>query len=250
MAVMKGTGLIIVSAWRGSLFQFPLQKERLTEKQIEPSCTHSVLYLLFVQVEGHEYLALSCYCCKYIKLVNLNKQKGGIFRWFSSGSQIQYEVITAFSGEKVYRMCHGEENRLFVESSGDVILELDTSTTTFKILRTINIGWGRGLCYVPDPHRLMVIILKNEVRAVSCDDKNIVWRRNLFCNSLLYVPSHDVILVTDRSENKSVCLYLATGLQMQSILLPPYVGTLHHVCLFNDQVIVAIDGSILYFSFR
>ena len=41
-----------------------------------------------------------------IKLMN-PKRKKGILHQFGSGSDIQYEVITAFSGEDVYCMCSG-----------------------------------------------------------------------------------------------------------------------------------------------
>ena len=133
MTVMRETRLIVVSTWEGSLFQLSLQEGHFIEKEIKRPCEHGVpVYLLCVQVEGSEYLALSCEWCETIKLMNLNKQK----RSSSESRLMQYKVITALSGEKVSRMCHGEKNRLFVLLLNDV-LELDTSTTPFK---KVNIG--------------------------------------------------------------------------------------------------------------
>ena len=134
--------------------------------------------------------------------MDLSKQKGN-----SSESQIQYEVVKAFSGEWVWRMCHCEENRLFVQSS-DGVLELDISTTSFTKVKAINSGWGHGLCYVPYPHRLLVVIDVNEVRAVCCDDKKPVWTVNsdFIVSNILYTPTHKSIIVADWSRNRVVIL--------------------------------------------
>ena len=173
MTVMRETGLIVVSAERGSLFQLSLQEGRLIGKEIRHPCKHR-LYLLYVQVAGREYLALSCMDCRDIKLMDLNKQEEDN----SKLPLMQYHIITAFSGLRVDRMCHGEENRIFVNVSDDNLLELDASTTTltgtFVVYsagsltprqtslemflscerRSFNL---EGLCYVPEPHRLIVV---------------------------------------------------------------------------------------------
>ena len=76
MTVMREMGLIVVSTWQLSLFQLSLQEGSLIEKEIQCPCEHYSLYLLCVQIAGHEYLALSCEECEDIKLMDLNKQKG------------------------------------------------------------------------------------------------------------------------------------------------------------------------------
>ena len=246
MTVMRETGLIVVSTQRGTLHQLSLQKGRLIKKEIQCPCGQA-MWPLCVQVAGREYLALSCLACRDIILMNLNKQRGN-----SSESQlIQYKVITAFSGEIVWRMCHGEENRLFVESSHGVVLELDTSTTTFKKVRTINPGYSNyiGLCYVPDPHRLIVVGDENEVRAMSCVEKEVIWKTKLKRGCLLYALSHDVIFLGDRS-NKVWCLDPGSGLQFQEILLRDYVHVLEHMCLVNNQIIVVSRRNISYYSLK
>ena len=256
MAVMRETRLLVVSTLDGSLYQLSLQEGHLIEKEVKHLCEHRA-WLLCVQVAGREYLALSCDECKDIKLMIIPQRKKGILRQFGSGSSMQCEVITAFSGEEVESMCHGEENRLFVKSSGDNVLELDTSTTTFTKVRTIKTGWSYyiGLCYVPDPHRLLVVRNDNEVRAVSCDDNTVVWKvqknDDLDPGRLLYIPGHDAILVADWPKNRVVVLNSGTGLQIQSITLPHNVCAIRRMCLFNDQIIVASEGdgrSISYFS--
>ena len=255
MTVMRETGLIVMSSLNGTLFQLSLQEGSLIEKQIEHPCGHGIAFLLCVQVAGREYLAVSCGACGYIDLMVIPKPKKGILRQFGSGSSIQYEVITAFSGEYVYRMCHGEENRMFVRSSGDKVLELDTSSTTFTKVRTLNTGMGFSLCYVPDPHRVLVVSDRDEVRAVSCDDNTVLWwvqkDDNLYPGPSLYIPSHNTILVAEGRENKVMVLNSGTGLQIQSITLPRNVCEIWGMCLFNDQIIVESKGDgrrISYFS--
>ena len=265
---MKETGLIVVSTMDGSLYQISLQEGRFIGKEIEHPCEHGWgVYLLCVQVAGREYLALSCDECKDIKLMVIPKRKKGILRQFGSGSSIQYEVITAFSGEMVSSMCHGEENRLFVKLFSDAVLELDTSTTTFTKVRTINTGPGFSLCYVPNPYRLLVVSDDgtDEVRAMSCDNNTVVWRvkkdNHLDPGHSLYIPSHNAILVVDWMKilvvdwmkNRVVVLNATTGLQQQSITLPHNVSKIRGMCLFNDQIIVASEGDggrISYFSLK
>ena len=117
MTVMRETGLIVVMGMNGTLFQLSLQEGHLIKDQIEHMCPHSYVCLLCVQVAEHEYLARSCWECKNIKLMNLNKQMGR-----SLETQLmQYEVITALSDKRVRCMCHGEGNRIFVRSSGGVL---------------------------------------------------------------------------------------------------------------------------------
>ena len=259
MTVMRETGLIVMSAEGGYLFQLLLQEGRLIEKQIKCPCQHKYLYLLIyilcVQVAGQEYLALSCSKCRNIKLMNLNKQKVNS----SESKLLQYEVITAFSGEMVQRICHGEENRLFVRSSADV-MELDTSTTTFTKVRTINIsGLGIGfynyLCYVPHPHRLLVTTGNgdNEVCAVSCDDSKKAWRvesEELYAGNLAYTPTHESIIVTDGFRNQIVIFSPSNGSRWQSIQLPNNVYEIQGLCVYNHQLIVCSIFGITYFSLK
>ena len=255
MTVMRETGLIVVSAWRGTLYQLLLQEGSFVEKQIKHPCEHRLIYMVCVQEAGHEYLAVSCYLCGNIKLMDLNKPKGN-----SSESQlIQYEIITAFSGEKIICMCHGE-NRIFVQTSRGDVLELDTSTTTFTKVRTISTsgsvrGLYTGLYYVPHPHRLLLVAYDDDggVRAVSCDDKKEAGRVNsgdLCSGELSYTPTHESIIVADWSRNEVVILSPSNGSRLQSIQLPNNVHGILGLCAYNDQLIVRSEGRISYFSLK
>ena len=95
------------------------------------------------------------------------------------------------------------------------VLELDTSSKAFIKVKIIRTSTSRNvvlrhpfpdLCYVPDPHRLIYICERDHTNVVYCDDNESEWLvkrvRNLsYPGSLLYVPSHDVILVADMDKN-------------------------------------------------
>ena len=249
MTAMRETGVIIVSTGYGNLYQISLQEGHVIENRVKPLCVYNPYNLLRVQVAGREYLAVSCWHCRHIKLMNLNKQTGSS----SESGLMRYEMITAFSGEFVSRMCLGEENRLFVQSSDGVVLELDTSTTTFTKVKTISIGHQLsyyGLCYEPDPYRLLVVSGESEVRAVSCDNNEVVWTSG-YKGSLLYIPNHDVIILA-RYDNKIVVLNPDSGSDIQCVELPYEVRHIRALCLFNNQIIMARErkgvGYISYFD--
>ena len=48
MTVLRETGLIVVSTYQWSLFQFSLQEGRLIEKQIKPPCENCCICICYV----------------------------------------------------------------------------------------------------------------------------------------------------------------------------------------------------------
>ena len=166
--------------------------------------------------------------------MDLNKPKANS----SELQPIEYEVIIAFFLlDAVLRIWHsGDKNRLFVELYGGV-LELDTSTTKFTTVKTFNTGLAKILCYVPDPHQLLVVRDgKNEVRAVSCDDNTVVWRvqreGGLDPGLWLYIPCRETILVDDWRKKRVVVLHPGTGSEIKSISLP-HIMQFFQMCLFS-----------------
>ena len=254
MTVMTETGQIVMSTWRETLHQLSLLEGPLTETEIKSPCEHDYLYLLCVQVACVEYLAVSCNYCKNIKLMDFNKQKINS----SESKLIQYDVMTVFNGKKVGRMSHSEEKRIFVQSNKDTVLELDTLTTTFTIVKAIKSGSFLSLCSVPDPHRLLVVSDLNGVHAVSCDDNTDMWvvqdDDNLDPGRLLYIPSHNVILVADWEKNRAVVLNPGNWSLIHTNPLPDDVRNIQGLCMVSGQIVVASEGigegnrRISYFS--
>ena len=110
-------------------------------------CDHDV-YILPVNINNREKLAVSCWNCQSIKLYNLDT----------------LEVTTAFHDPKYYPtvLCHGENGKLFAMNGvkGDEkALELDCSEETFsgpsKIIQP-GLDIYYTLYYIPSPHKLLV----------------------------------------------------------------------------------------------
>ena len=166
-----------------------------------------------LQIEGQEYLAKSCVACGEIKLINF----------------ITMEVTTAFTKQKVSMKREGENNKLYVSIFGTHrVLELDCSRTKFRELRMIKIAtedpFAVSLYYIPSPYRMLVD--KNEIiQATSCDTEKVVWSvegqisgRQILPRSLLFLPNHNVILVSDGNDNSRILvLDLSTGDHLQTI---------------------------------
>ena len=121
-----------------SILLISSQGSDVTESPIPPPCKHNVeYYFLFLTAE---LVAVSCPQCQQIKLLKLKTK----------------EFTDAFKAEWVWRMCHGGENRIFVQGKKNEVLELilEPSNLTFTKINTIHSGIQSrysGLCYVPFP---------------------------------------------------------------------------------------------------
>ena len=116
-------------------------REGKVEMRYLSICKHEVeQYLLAVKTDNWEMLAFSCPHCQRITLMSLGKG----------------DTTQAYKGEWVGRMCHGGENRIFVQAKKNEILELkvDPDIPKFAKVNTIHSGVQSrysGLCYVPSP---------------------------------------------------------------------------------------------------
>ena len=121
-----------------SILLITSQGSDVTESPIPPPCKHNAeYYFLFLTAE---LVAVSCPQCQQIKLLKLKTK----------------EFTDAFKAEWVWRMCHGGENRIFVQGKKNEVLELilNESSLTFTKTNTIHSGIQSrysGLCYVPSP---------------------------------------------------------------------------------------------------
>ena len=259
---MRETGLIVVSTEGGSinrLFQLSLQERRLIQREVDPSCKHEGVHLLCVQIAGNDYLALSCCKCRNIKLMDFKRQLAvfegsGTVQSSSNPKKVKYEVTTAFSGENVSRMCLGNQNRIFVRTSND-ILELDTSSTTFtkvNIIRSVTrfsdryYHFSQGLCFVPGPIGLLLVSSRDEIHVLSYDDNETEWfvkRRNMYPGCCLYMPSSNAVLVADRYKNRGIVLSTSSQ-KRQYLQLPDEIYNIRGLGWFKNQVIIASGDAV------
>ena len=87
------------------------------------------------------------------------------------------KITQAFtSPHELGRMCHGDNNNLYVYTKGGSVLELNYSTIPFTVTKALNSGlsWCCGLCYVPASQR-SIVLSSDVIRAVSVDRNEIQW---------------------------------------------------------------------------
>ena len=154
--VMGRTDVVVVSGHRDSpsLYQFPVTNHA-DQTQVKVPCKH-VQYPLCLDINDKQRLALSCDRCKNIKLINSLIEEGE--KMVIGNKALLREP--AFEGERVKKMCEGDKNTLYASIHGtDQVIELKWSTEKFKEEKRIFTGikYPDGLCYVPPPHRLIVV---------------------------------------------------------------------------------------------
>ena len=264
---MKQTGKAVVLGSRDNIFclrVFFYHEGKLYEETVRPSCKHERdVKLLGITVSGGDFLAVSCRKCRDIKLMNLNKQQ--ITRetrksFLGFINEQKPEIIAAFSGQYVYGMYEGQNNRLFVQSIIGQVLELDISSTKFTQLRTIKIGTHQNMCYVPLHHDMICAASRGEVRAISCSDGSSKWVvkdaiefKQINPGVLLYSTLRNLLLISDSTNDRILVLDPSNGTYLVTIEVRD-MGTIFDMCLHNDQIAM-IHGSadnfnLSYFSVR
>ena len=180
-------------------------------------------------MQNQEYLAVGCFMCKNIKLLNLKTEK--VTKAFSSINPIE-------------NMCHGDQGRLLV-LCGRNIMELDSSNVKFKTIQTIplNIEICCGLSYVPSPYNLIFAAdrLCHKVQAISLRSKKLQWMvdkiegTDIDPYGCMYFPRHNTILVCDLWKKRIVALNPADGSHMTTIPVTGMDPT-HGLYLHNDEI--------------
>ena len=250
--VMKQSGYIVVSGQRGSkdlwtIILFSLQKGaggwslKQEKQQWESPCKHPVC-LLGLQILWREYLAISCSTCEDIKLMDLN-------------STLEETVV--FSGRKVSRMCKGWHKLYVLVDQTTQVLELDCSTTSFTLLRSIELGDKKddptGFCYIPYPIKLIVVCGSNSymngIKGMHHESGETIWfndgvdDRRITRSALLHLPNHRALLVADRINKRVFLLDPGTGSHLQTISLRD-LGEIFDLMLHNGLVLIRhVDGS-------
>ncbi len=186
-----------------ALYQYKLEGGRLQQlRQVKWPCEHVFSDgILGVIVEGQELLAVACKSCGDIKLTNLETG----------------ETHVAYSSEKKpYKLCHGEAGRMWVHCRGDPTLrELSCNSKTFtETGRTVNtVGDFFDICYLPAPHRALVLSHGYWMEAISCETGQQLWRlegdfdgKKIAPWGLTLHPELRLLLVADPRNNRILVL--------------------------------------------
>ena len=202
------------------------------DKTNKAPCEHYNTKLLGLLINNKELLAVSCTACFKIYILNLETE----------------QVVEAFKGEWVEYMCHGRKGRMFVESSGDTVMELDCSLSRFTSKNTIHIGleYCWSLCYL-STHNCLVVSNRVEIRAVSCWDSSLVWRvqgevEGKKINPCALLLFRDSVLVADRDNERIIVVDPSDGSYIKTIQTPG-VGTIRRLGLYNTQIVM-LNGNV------
>ncbi len=192
-----------------------------------------------VRFGDEELLAVACFQCEDIKLVNP-----------STGAAT---VIFKQEEYTPYKICLGDPDRVWVYSwrKPNPIFELNCGPNSFSVVPHKNplftrSKWPNGLCFVPAPNRAVVICDDdvNVIQAVSCDVKDkVIWEvkdevGGKVCKpyGLLYSPKHQVLFVADGRNKRVLVLDPKDGSLLQIITLD--VGWIRGLPLVKDQIVM------------
>ena len=222
--------------------------------EVKGLCEHDYPKLLPVTINNKELLAVSCWDCEMIRLLDVETR----------------DVTVAFHDSRFRptRMSHGEGDVMYVVHGvkGAVqVLELHTAQVPFTgPVRTIQSGMERyySMCYIPSPHRLIVLSLNKEptlILAVSAETEEKVWEvkgevDGVECepHGMLFSPQHQVLLVADGVNNRVLVLHPGDGSHLQTIQLDREMDVIWELCLHQNKLVVHHhDGrkhKVSYFS--
>ena len=223
-------------------------------QEVKGLCEHDRQNLLPVTMDNKELLAVSCRLCQMIRLLDVENE----------------DVTVAFHDSRFYpgRMSHGEGDVMYVmhslKGAKSPVLELNAAQVPFTgPVRTIQSGIERyfGLCYIPSPHRLIVLSLHPEslIRAMSAETGEKVWEvkgevDGVECrpHGMLFSPQHQVLLVADGLNCRVLVLHPGDGSHLQTLQLDRAMTVIGDLCLHQNKLVVQHNAGgkekVSYFS--
>ena len=126
--------------------------------------------------------------------------------------------------------------------------------------RTLDTGltqWCTGICYLPSPHRAIVLSIASEgvIRAISVDRNEIAWEvtgevDGLRCNpwGLIYSARHRGLLVCDGDNRRILVLEPRDGAHRQTLPLPGSTGSTYDIASHGDHIVLLHQTKISYLS--
>ncbi len=190
-----------------------------------------------MRVGSKELLAISCFVCESISLLNLE----------TGESSVAFRLRPDY---KPVQMCGGDEGEMFALNVNGV-LHLDCSSEDFRLFRVIPVpNWGSGLSYIPG-HRLVTYTwssgTERGIRAASVESRETVWEAKLpleghvtNLTSIACSVKWDVLFAVGPLAKRIVVLNAHDGSvkQVVTVDIPEQEGWIHSLCLHGNQLIV------------
>ncbi len=186
-----------------------LHNRRLQKlSEMKMPCEHGPSNILGMMVEGQELLAAACRDCGDIKLMNLETE----------------ETHVAYSSEEEPdRLCHGEAGRMWVYCFGDrTVRELNCGSKTFtETGRTVNTThFCDDMCYLPAPHRALILSHYQWMEAVFCETGQQLLRLEGEVDGnpwrVTVHPELQLLLMADWDNNRILVVDPETGSPLQT----------------------------------
>ena len=126
--------------------------------------------------------------------------------------------------------------------------------------RTLDTGltqWCTGMCYLPAPHRAIVLSIASEgvIRAISVDRNEISWEvtgevDGLRCNpwGLIYSARNGGLLVCDGDNRRILVLEPSDGAHRQTLPLAGSTGSTYDIASHGDHIVLLHQTKISYLS--
>ena len=117
--------------------------------------------------------------------------------------------------------------------------------------------WCTGMCYLPAPHRAIVLSIASEgvIRAISVDRNEISWEvtgevDGMRCNpwGLMYSARHRGLLVCDGDNRRIFVLDPSDGAHRQTLPLPGSTGSTYDISSHGDHIVLLHQTKISYLS--
>ena len=149
-------------------------------------CNHDeYIYLQYLRIARDDYIAVSCWECSLIRLIDL------------SGNR---ETIVAYKGD-VGPMCPGSEGVLYTVDEANAIQVLDCTKAEFTLLRSLGELSELGVCPITYVSTSELIVLSSEDQGRICSVSNkgsMAWQvKDCYPSVTVYLPEYDLLLAAE-----------------------------------------------------
>ena len=194
-----------------------------------------------VQIDKKELLAVSCFRCHMIRLLDIESKA----------------VTVGFLNGKCCpgSMTRGDDDILYafhlLNDQPTFVMQLESGGVPFKSLKkkiSSGLATSYSMCYIPHPYKLLVFTLNMNpgiIRAVSVETKLKVWQiegnvDDIACHphDMQFSQHHQVLLVADGINCRILVLHPKDGSHLQTIRLKPELYAIVHLHLNQDELII------------
>ena len=212
----------------------------MTGRSLKGLCKHSEEKLDILSVvikdivEKNEFLAVSCWKCKYIKLINIEDPSK--------------KPILAYEGDGVGPMWKGDED-IICTASNQKLLILGCRATQFELQRTIPVDLDNQpvqLHYIPKSDIFLLSSLLVEWGVSGAGD--IIWQKSGMIDKkefnprgMVLVPELNSFLVADHPNQRLLVISIQDGDILQTLPVESlWIQNLH---LIDDKLLIHHDSS-------